>query len=33
MPACVYCGHEMTEVDIDMYECHYPYCENYLGGI
>ena len=29
---CSYCGHYMTEVDIDVYECHNPECPNYLGG-
>ena len=32
MPECGVCGHYMTEVDIDTYECHNPECPAYLGG-
>ena len=32
MPMCPECGFEMTEVDIGVYECHVPWCSNYLRG-
>ena len=28
---CSYCGNTLTEVDIEIYECHNPYCKNYLN--
>ena len=31
-PVCPECGYEMTEVDFEVYECHVPFCKNYLIG-
>ena len=31
-PVCPECGYGMTEVDIDVFECHNPYCSRYLEG-
>ena len=28
---CSYCGNTLTEVDVKIYECHNPYCKNYLN--
>jgi hypothetical protein len=30
MPSCPECEVELTEVDIDVYECHNPSCSLYL---
>ena len=31
-PVCRERGYEMTEVDIDVFECHNPNCSRYLEG-
>ena len=32
MPYCPECGFEMTEVDLGVFECHVPWCSNYVVG-
>lgn len=30
--SCACCGNTMTEVDIGVFECHFPYCPRYMEG-